>query len=246
MLFAKFFKREREHTAEWGARFVRISTALDSDVCPMCTQFEGKFFPIDAAPELPLCPTCRCTYDYFFDENFPPKAIISRKEDFTLPAKCTSKLYENQQAIWEEKDVHKKLQLCETGLKFLPEFMAPYLRAGFPAPEDLACRDIALDLYLCLGDWNNALRVIQFCMSANAYYPETGEENLSYLRRYSEVATAAAAYIAEHPGTLQRDIYKKLCPPLDREILKEFTRKSLQIRKVPYKNTNQLFTKGTE
>lgn len=241
MLLTKFFKRERENESECGARYVRISTALDSNVCPICAQFEGKIFPIDTAPELPFCPTCRCVYNYFFDGRLPKGTVVSKKEDFVLPAKCIHKLYENHQAIYEEKDIQKRLQLCEDGLKLLPEFMVPYLQAGFPAPEDLACRDFAAELYMRLGDWANALRVIQACMEANAYYPESGENELMHLRKYSEAATEALAYIAEYPGSLQRDMYKKLCPPLDREELKHFIRYSLQIRKEPYKNTNKLY-----
>lgn len=244
MLFAKFFKRERENEFECGARYVRISTSLDSDVCPICAQFEGKIFPINAAPELPLCPTCRCCYDYYFEGYLPKNAQISRVVDFILPAKCTPKLYENHHAIYEEKNIKKRIQLCEDGLKLLPEFMIPYLQAGFPAPEDLACRDFAAELYMRLGDWNNALRVIQICMAANAYYPESGETELIHLKQYSETATNALAYITEHQGILQRDIYKKLCPPLDREELKHFVRYSLQIRKEPYKNTNALYVSG--
>lgn len=241
MLFANFFKRERENESECGAQYVGISTALDSNVCPMCAQFEGKIFRINEVPELPLCPTCRCTYNYYFEGYLPKGTIISRKEDFVLPAKCAPKLYENHQAIYEEKDIQKRLQLCEDGLKLLSEFMIPYLNSGFPAPEDIACRDLAPELYMRIGDWSNALRVIQICIVANAYYPKSGEEELLYLRQYSETATGAVSYIAEHPGTLQRDIYKKLCPPLDREMLKHFTRYSLQIWKEPYKNTNKLY-----
>lgn len=143
--------------------------------------------------------------------------------------------------ILEETDIHKRLLLCEAGLKLLPQFMEPYLRAGFPAPEDLACRDNAPELYMRLGDWDNALRVIRFCIDTNSYYPKSGEEELLYLRQYSETATAALAFLADNPGTLQRDIYRKLCPPVNRDMLKHFTRYSLQIKKEPYKNTNRLF-----
>lgn len=158
-----------------------------------------------------------------------------------LPARCVSRLAKIQQTVYEEKDIKKQLHLCEEGLKLLPEFMEPYLKGSFPAPEDLACRDLTPELYMRLGDWANALRVIQICMAANAYYPESGEAELIHLRQYSEAATSALAYIAEHPGTLQRDIYKRLCPPFGREELKHFTRYSLQIRKEPYKNTNRLY-----
>lgn len=230
-------------SAEPKVEFVRLTTVLDDCVCPMCAQFKEKVFLVSDAPELPLCPLCRCAYEYYLSKsNLPRNTKISKKSDFVLPAKCTAALAKNHQQIYIEKDIKRKLALCEEGLKLLPEFMAPYLSAGFPAPKELACRDLAPELYMRLGDWQNALRVIQFCISANAYYPKAGEEELQYLHQYSETAEIAVNYIKEHPGLAQRDIYKKLCPPADREMLKKFTRYSLQIRKEPYQNTNRLYS----
>ena len=222
--------------------YVSLSTALDGCVCPMCTQFEGKYFKRSEAPKLPLCPSCRCAYMFYFGkEQLPKNAVISTKDDFIFPAKCVAKFQKIQEMIYAERDTKKCLQLCEKGLNFLPELMAPYLKGGFPAPQELACRDIALDLYLRLGDWDNALRIIQICISANAYYPKSGEEQLLYLRKYSETADAAIVYISENPGVAQKSIYNKLCPPLDREVLKKFIRTSHQIRKEPFGNTNKLY-----
>ena len=234
----------QDSSLQKGECYVMLSTSLDGNVCPICAQFEGKYFKRSDAPQLPLCPSCRCAYAFYFGrESLPDGAVISSKNDFILPAKCVGRLQKNQQMIYEERDIKKRLQLCEEGLKLLPEFMAPYLKGGFPAPRDIACRDISLELYLRLGDWNNALRVIQFCISSNAYYPNSGEEQLLYLRKYSETATAAISYIEENPGVPQKSIYNKLCPPLDREMLKKFTRTSFQIFKEPSGNTNRLYVK---
>lgn len=75
--------------------YVSLSTSGNENVCPMCAQFEGKFFPQNDAPKLPLCPSCTCTYEYHFKQDLPPETVISNKEDFILPAACTSLFYKH-------------------------------------------------------------------------------------------------------------------------------------------------------
>lgn len=56
--------------------YVELSTSGDENVCPMCAQFEGKFFPAKRAPKLPLCPGCACAY-FFYPKYNPKKEAIS-------------------------------------------------------------------------------------------------------------------------------------------------------------------------
>lgn len=242
-LFSRFFSREKGEFLHSGVRYIGISTCLDTDVCPICAQFEDKIFPVDSAPDLPLCPSCRCCYEYYFEDH-PVGKQICRKKDFVLPAKCVPALFENQQMIYEEKDVYKKLQLCEEGLKYLHGFMVPYLSAGFPAPKYLACRDLTPELYMRIGKFRDAERVIKYCISCNVYYPASGEEQLLALAKYEKAAIIAVSYIREHPGVFQKDLYNKLDGTgADRECLKRFTRSSLQLRKEPSGKTNKLYLK---
>ncbi len=137
--------------------------------------------------------------------------------------------------------------MCETDLKKLPEFMTPYISAGFPAPDELACRDILPNLYMQLGKWKKAENTIKKCIDAKAYYPEDGSEELSYFKSYQEVANETLSYISQNPGYLQRNIYKAMGYDDDKkEQLKHFLRNSKQIEKVKYGNTNQLFYKTDE
>lgn len=64
-----FFKRlspELQRAKKTGVTHVKISTAFDGSVCEICRQYEGKIYPINQAPALPLCPACRCAYEYLF------------------------------------------------------------------------------------------------------------------------------------------------------------------------------------
>lgn len=225
-----------------STEYAMLSTAGDENVCPMCSQFEGKIFVSTDAPKLPLCPSCSCAYGYFLKEVLPPDAVISNKEEFILPAKCTSLFYKHQQEVYEEKDVNKQIRLCESDLKKLPEFMAPYLSANFPAPYELVCRDLLLGLYMQLGKWDKAEKAIRKCIEANAYSPDDGSAELRYLISYKKVATETLSYIQQNPGYLQRNIYKKMgYDKEEKELLKDFLRSSKLIKKVKYNNTNQLF-----
>lgn len=223
-------------------KYVEVSTSGDENVCPMCAQFEGKIFLSSDAPKLPLCPDCACAYIYYYKNDLPLNAEISKKDDFFLPAECTSLFHKHQQILYTETDINKKIRLCESDLKKLPEFMAPYLSAGFPAPEHLACRDLLPDLYMQLGKWDKAEKVINTCIAAKAYFPEDGLYALDNFASYRKVATEAISYIQKNQGCLQRNIYKAMqYEGDDREQLKHFLRYSKQIRKVKHGNTNELY-----
>lgn len=234
----------QDKTEQLEIEYVRLSTSGDENVCPMCAQFEGKIFLATDAPQLPLCPSCACAYEYYLKEDLPPDAVISDKNDFVLPAECAPAIYQEQQQAYETDDIKKCIRICQKQLKQLHEFMAPYLSAKFSAPSELACRDLLPDLYMKLGEWKKAEKAIKSCISANAYYPNDGSEQLADFEAYRKIATTVLSYISDNPGCLQRNIYKALpYEGADREYLKYFLRSSLQITKEKSGNTNKLYVK---
>lgn len=238
---------KEQTSVDLGTEYVRLSTACDENVCPMCAQFEGKYFLSTEAPKLPLCPSCSCAYEYYFKDDLPPNVKISNKNDFVIPAKCTSLFYKHQQDLYEEKDIHKKIRLCESDLKKLPEFMEPYLSANFEAPAELACRDLLPQFYMQLGKWDKAEKAIRRCIDSNTYFPESGSKELSEFESYKKIATETLSYISQNPGCLQRNIYKKMgYEGEEKELLKTFIRHSKLIKKVKFNNTNQLFCNTEE
>lgn len=238
---------KEQTSVDLGTEYVRLSTACDENVCPMCAQFEGKYFLSTEAPKLPLCPSCSCAYEYYFKVDLPSNVKVSNKKDFVIPAKCTLLFYKHQQELYEEKDIHKKIQLCESDLKKLPEFMEPYLSANFEAPAELACRDLLPKFYMQLGKWDKAEKAIRRCIDSNAYFPESGSKELSEFKSYKKIATETLSYISQNPGCLQRNIYKKMgYEGEEKELLKTFIRHSKLIKKVKFNNTNQLFCNTEE
>lgn len=222
--------------------YVEISTSGDENVCPMCSQFEGKIFATADAPKLPLCPSCGCGYKYYFKEDLPPYAKISRASDFVLPADCVSMIHKIQQEIYNESDTDKRIRLCRDQLKSLNELMQPYISAGFPSPVELACRDMLPSLYMQLGKWDDAKSTIQTCIEAKAYYPENGANALAGLERYKRVASETLSHISNKPGCLQSGIYKAMgYENEDKECLKDFLCYSKLIRKVKHKSTYELY-----
>ncbi len=233
---------EETYECDLDIEYVCISTSGDENVCPMCVQFEGKFFLASDAPELPLCPSCSCAYEYYSKNDLPAHAIISDKNNFVLPAKCTKWFYKKQQETYEETDINKLIRLCESQLKRLHEFIQPYIAANFDAPAELACRDLLPELYMQTGEWEKAEKTIKTCILEKAYDPEDSSDVLADFEAYRKVAIETLTYISQNPGCLQRNIYKKMgYEGIEREKLKDFIRDSRLIRKVKYNNTNQLF-----
>lgn len=152
--------------------------------------------------------------------------------------------YELMQKAQREKDLRKKIALYERNLKILPPFVSSCLSQDGELPPLIPCRDELPILYMRLGDWKKAERVIKQCMKCNAYYPDNGNEELQYLLRYQTVAEVAVEYIRRNPGVLQKDLYKALKDEkIDRECLKSFTRFSMTIKKIKKNNTNELYIK---
>lgn len=232
---------------DFNTEYVCLSTSGDENVCPMCTQFEGKFFPKKDAPKLPLCPSCACAYLYYDKQDLPSGTVISNKKDFILPAECTSLFYKHQQDISNETDIEKIIRICERDLKKLPELMEPYNLAGFSAPTELFCRDLLPELYMQRGEWKKAENAIRKCIEAGAYLPNDGSTELTYFESYKKIAFETLTYISQNPGCLQRNIYKAMgYEGEQRECLKHFLHNSNLIQKVKYNNTNQLFCKANE
>lgn len=218
--------------------YVSISTSGDERVCRMCKQFDGKLFRASEVPQLPLHPFCACAY--MFHET-PGRKKIRNPADFVMPAKCTQEFCSNSERIAGESDLNRRFQLYEEGLSMLDEFLSPYRAAGWKVTLELICVDWALRDYLSIGDWENAIRVANIATAAGAYSAKEGNSQLVWISQISEASIAALEYLSANPGTLQRNMYKKLCPPCDREALKWFLANSMQIRKEKADKTNRLY-----
>lgn len=220
--------------------FIEISTSGDDNVCRMCRQFDGKLFRASDAPLLPLYPFCGCAYMY---KETAGKRKIYNSSDFVLPDPCTKEFCDISDKIHAEKDIYKRIELGEAALKLLKAFLSPYVSAGWDLPEMLPCPFYLILDYQALGDWDNAKRVIDTCVDAGYYSHEVGEEELQRNEYMREATQALIAFLIDNPGTLQRNIYRKLCPPCDREALKWVLAKSYQIKKEKNDKTNKLFVK---
>ena len=239
---AKLTPQDKTYDIDSHTKYVMLSTSGDGMTCPMCAQFERKYFAANNAPKLPLCPSCGCCYEHYYKEDLPSNAIISKKDDFVLPADCTPMFYNVQHKVFEEKDIEKRIRLCRRQLKALSEFMHPYLSAGFPSPDDLACRDLLPDLYMQLGKWESAKNVIQICIDEKAYYPSDGSDAMANFEQYKKVARETLAYISNKPGCLQSSIYKAMkYEGEEKELLKDFLRYSRLIRKEKHTSTYELY-----
>lgn len=158
-------------------------------------------------------------------------------------SKIMKEFYLLSDEIKNSNDINKILEACEASYEILYDVVDIWKKQYNEVPPSILCRDIGPELYMRLGKWEHAVSAILACIEAEAYYPnndEGGQQALTYLNLYSKTAILAVDYIRKNPGTLQREIYRKL-PELDQPMLKHFTRCSLQIRKVPYKSTNKLY-----
>ena len=218
--------------------YVSISTSGDERVCRMCKQFEGKLFRASEAPKLPLHPLCAC--DYMFHET-PGRKKIRNPADFVMPAECTSAFCANSDEIMREKDIRRRLPLCEEGLLMLKDFLAPYRSARWNPPEILPCVEWSIHDYMALGEWEKASQATRTCVEAGAFKAKDGESQTLFIQKVSDASSLALEYLSRNPGTLQRNMYKKLCPPCDREALKWFLANSAQIRKEKADKTNRLY-----
>lgn len=104
----------------------------------------------------------------------------------------------------------------------------------------IICRDVAPWLYMKQGKWDDAERVIQFCISCGAYYPKSGKAVLNSFEAYRDAACVAMAFIKNHPGVLQKDVYKKLTAVVSSDEMREVMRSFELIHKEKEGKTNRL------
>jgi hypothetical protein len=158
-----------------------------------------------------------------------------------------TKFYELSHLIDSSKDIYDKLDACEKSFPLLKEFCRFCLENDGELPPFINCRDVGPEMYMRIGKWDDAERVIQICIDAKAYYPNDGSQELTNFENYKQVALETLSFISQNPGCLQRNIYKVMGYEGDKkEYLKVFLRNSKLIQKVKYNNTNQLFCKSDD
>ena len=183
------------------------------------------------------------------DEKTHEKTTFKYADDgscqiYTEPDDFVNNFYNLSEIIGSGKySISERLEACEKSLVMLPEMCRYWIEETNDSPPPIInCRDYGVELNMRIGDWENALRVINLCIDVKAYDQEEGKIMLEYFYAYRSVAEIACSYIAEHPGCLQKDMYKVLVyEEDDKEVLKHFLRCSLQIRKEKYSSTNKLF-----
>ncbi len=182
------------------------------------------------------------TMEDYSDPYYLPYSVVGNNFEIQYIPKAIDDYIELSQKICSEKDPDKKLSYCYQQLKLLPFWVKDELSIGDFIPPVVPCRDWGPKLHMYKGEWGEARNFVLQCDKANAYYPNHGEDELKEIEDFQYVAEVALSYIRMHPGVLQKDIYAILSNQLsDINILKRFTRWSMQIKKEPYKKTNKLF-----
>lgn len=165
-------------------------------------------------------------------------------EVFSELTEIYDEFYNLSEEIVKEKDTHQKLMLCEKSYLILADFVKMELENDGDLPPCINCRDIGPDLYMREGEWDKAEKAIKKCISANAYYPEDGTEELKMLNKFHKISDNVLELLNKKPGFLQKDVYKELnVSEEDKSDYKYFLRCTHQIRKEKYKSTNKLYTK---
>ena len=142
------------------------------------------------------------------------------------------------------KDIHAKLAACEASYKILWTFVNVYRKDFGRLPDSIPCRDVGVELYLRLGQWDKARAAIELCAKVAAY-DDHGKAALEHFNRYKETAELAIDFLRHNEGFLQKNIYKAL-PDADKDCLKSFVRSSLLIRKEKAGSTNKLYVREAE
>lgn len=145
--------------------------------------------------------------------------------------------------IQHSKNIYERIAACEESLKSLPDFVKSCLKQDGDLPPVIPCRDYAPQLYMNIGQWDNAEKVIRYCISIHAYYPaQEGKETLAWFNEYKKTALKIITYLESNPGTLQKNIYKVTeISEQEKSNARHFCRYSLLLRKEPYGKTNKLY-----
>lgn len=162
---------------------------------------------------------------------------------FSIPDPIESKFFELSEKLANAGlSMQDKIAFCEESLPYLPKVVSQWRKQVGELPPCIRCRDMGPELYMRLGRWKDARRMINTCISCHAYdTAQDGKARIEYLETYQATAETALQFLTENPGFLQRKIYKTLEGKVDLECLKHFTRCSCQIRKEPDGKTNQLY-----
>ena len=141
--------------------------------------------------------------------------------------------------------VFPKIEACEKSYRILKPVINIFKEEPDAFPPVIACREYGPHIYKLLGDWENAERIIRFCIDTGAYEsPDDGNAELEYLITYKKVAETAINFIRDNPGFLQKNIYIALRQQISEEnipILKDFMRETYVFHKQPHGGTNELY-----
>lgn len=149
--------------------------------------------------------------------------------------------FQLSEQVQKPAPLHERLALCEQARPVLAGFVSACLQEDGELPPSIPFRDYAPIWYMRTGQWEAAASYINFCISCKAYFPGDGQAELQYLNCYQRTAQIALEYISQNPGCLQSQIHKLLSGSTDKECLKQFTKFSELIKKVPYDKTNRLY-----
>ncbi len=160
-------------------------------------------------------------------------------------SKETSEFYNLSDIIEHGSDIHDRIKACEKSLELLPGFVNTYLEMDGELPPYILCRDKAPLLYMQIGEWDKAIETVKYCIQINAFFPpEEGQEALEYCQNYQKTAEKIILFLREHPGFLQKDIYKTAnLDESEKPNARHFCRYSLLLRKEPYGKTYRLYVK---
>lgn len=181
---------------------------------------------IAQVPTRPLFQEKKHEIAYVPEYDFLYRKYHSYVEEYTLPG-----------------SIQKKLRYCEKALKLLPDIILADLEQE---GEIVSIPDVCYvmpELYLRIGEWEQAKATIKYCIECNAYYsdPMLGNDSLSRVDLFRETALIAIDFIKNNPGYLQKNMYRALDGKVDYDCLKHFLRCSEQIKKIKNGATNELY-----
>ncbi len=182
-----------------------------------------------------------------------PKDTQSETSERSRPKSITFRVgnsngyffYALSEKIRSGNDVYAKIEACEESYNLLHQFVKDSLKDCKELPPTIYCRDRGPTLYAMTGQWDKAVEAVQICIAARAYQPrKSGSEALSNIMQMCDIGKRIVSYVSDHPGCLQKDIYKVLeISPEEKNLAKYFLRYNVVLRKEPYNKTNRLFLK---
>jgi hypothetical protein len=135
--------------------------------------------------------------------------------------------------IDSDQPVAERLAACEKCYPLLPDITEGFLDHYGALPPSIACRDWGPELYMRLGQWDEAAAAIEKCRDGNAYHPDNGEYAQVYLDQYKKTAEWALAIISSTPGMTAAALRDQAGAGVEAEKLDHFLNLSLQIERCP-------------